>query len=96
MVQLNEGNSAAKQKEPLIFTTYYIEHGLVDGRAHYTSEDGKEVIAYGEAEEQWSIQLYKDRYPRSMFCQANDDATYFVLYNNLEGQTNQMPSPIKI
>ena len=41
---------------PKIFTTYKIETNLLNGRVHYTSQDGKLALAFNAAHKQWYIQ----------------------------------------
>ena len=50
------GGGAAKQNVPGIFKNYKIEPDLVNGRLHYTSQDGKFAVAFNNVKNQWVIQ----------------------------------------
>ena len=45
--------------EKSIFTIYHIEENLLNGKVHYTSEDGKKAIAYSSGK--WRIQPVEDK-----------------------------------
>ena len=43
------------------FTTYTVEHTLVNGHVHYTSQDGSKAIAFDNKRKNWKIQPVSDR-----------------------------------
>ena len=53
------GEGDARDARPSIFKTYLIEPDLVNGKAHYTSADGKYAIAYTGSG--WNLQPDSDR-----------------------------------
>ena len=53
-------NADVVQAAPQIFTTYNIEEGTLNGRAHYLSGDGNVAIAYC-AMGKWMIQPAEKR-----------------------------------
>ena len=54
------GDAGIEQAVPQIFTTYEIREGMLNGRAHYLSADGKVAIAYC-AMGKWMIQAAEKR-----------------------------------
>ena len=58
------GKGDALNAHPDIFTTYTLEPGdLINGKKHYTSQDGTKAIAYNEEYSgQWLIQAAEKRY----------------------------------
>ena len=50
----------AHERHSYIYTSYVIEEGKINGRNHYTSEDGKSAIAY--ICNKWNIQSDQSRY----------------------------------
>ena len=54
------GDAGIEQAVPQIFTTYEIQEGMLNGRAHYLSADGKVAIAYC-AMGKWMIQEAEKR-----------------------------------
>ena len=44
-----------------IFTSYKIERDFLNGKVHYTSENGEEAIAFESKRGEWNIQSAKER-----------------------------------
>ena len=58
-VRYKEKNEAY-ERHSYIYTSYVIEKDKINGRNHYTSEDGKSAIAY--ICNKWNIQSGQSRY----------------------------------
>ena len=54
-----EERNEAYERHSYIFTSYEIEEGKINGRNHYTSEDGQSAIAY--ICNTWNIQSDQSR-----------------------------------
>ena len=50
------GMGDARDLHPNIFTRYFLETGLVNGKEHYTSQDGTIAIAFNQEKRMWVIQ----------------------------------------
>lgn len=62
-VEYTEKNEAYERQHVFgIYTSYVIEKGMINGRNHYTSEDGTRAITYTSCSNKWYIQSDQDRY----------------------------------
>ena len=60
-VEQDEENEDLSKHQSRIFTSYLKQKELHDGRVHYLSTDGKNLIAYYRAERLWVIQMAENR-----------------------------------
>ena len=60
VVQGQESATAVKDELPDLFTNYRLEGGLVNGKAHYTSDDHQKAIAYSNVGG-WLMQSHHSR-----------------------------------
>ena len=69
-----------------ILTTYLIEDNLLNGRVHYTSEDGKDTLTYVKGH--WSIQDERHRcYLITLKYGIALSFNSFHVYNNKLGKS---------
>ena len=55
------GEGDARDARPDIFKIYLIEPDLVNGKVHYTSQDGTKAIAFESSLGEWNIQTAESR-----------------------------------
>ena len=58
VIQIQDGNRGAIQAQQQIFTKFYIDSGLHNGRVRYLSQNGTLAIAIGNGN--WEIQTKRD------------------------------------
>ena len=56
-----EGGGDAMEKQPDMYHSFTLESDLVNGHAHYTSQDETMAITYNSANKIWIIQEAEDR-----------------------------------
>ena len=60
-VRHHKNDTKVFNAHPMIFTTYLIEDGTINGRVHYTSQDGKRAISYCHQNRKWVMLASQDR-----------------------------------